>query len=357
MHYVFAARAPTTRHLSTLMRARATTSPARLALHRARVSRRRPTGVVRAAAADNYAASDAAVSDIRALPPSERPEALERATSVVRENLNALKDSDAVAVWNSYGANLERRNVFPREFSQVGVKNAESIGRPSDANDAQFMLAVTMSTSLLAVIVGATLPGDWGAFGAYLIGGISLAVLAVGSTAPGLLKVAIDRFSRINPEYRRRVARHEAGHFLVGYAMGVPVGSYDLGIDSSHINFLEAKIERKIFSGEKLTPTEVLPLAVISMSGVAAEAVEFEEVMGQTADLYDLQRILNRVNPKLSDAQQQQTTRWAVWYAASILKTHRGAWDALTEKMQEGAPVIECLKAIESAPKIDVEIK
>jgi len=287
---------------------------------------------------------------VRQLPPSEKAEELTRATAVVRDALNALKAANEVAVWDSYRT-LERRNVFPREFTNVGVKNAESISKPSDANDARFMFAVTMSTSLLAVIVGATLPGDWGAFGAYFIGGISLVVLAVGSTAPGLLKVAIDRFSRVNPEYRRRIARHEAGHFLVGYALGVPVGSYDLGIDSSHVNFLEAKLERKIFEGDKLTPDEVLPLAVVSMSGVAAEAVEFDEVMGQTADLYDLQRILNRVNPKLSDAQQQQTTRWAVYQAASILKTHRAAWDVLTEKMQQGATVVDCLKAIESAPK------
>jgi hypothetical protein len=342
------------------MRTATSPAPAHLAPRAARRHAPRPpirarvAAPIRAAASDAYGAIDVALAKVKQLPPSERPEELERATVVVRDALNAMKATSTVAVWDSVGAKLERRNVFPREFSQVGVRDAESIGRPSDANDAKFMLAVTMSTSALAVVVGATLPGDWGAFGAYLIGGISLAVLAVGSTAPGLLKVAVDRFSRINPEYRRRIARHEAGHFLVGYVMGVPVGSYDLGIDSSHVNFLEAKLERKIFQGEKLSQEEVLPLAVISMSGVAAEAVEFDEVMGQTADLYDLQRILNRVNPKLSDAQQQQTTRWAVWYAASILKTHRGAWDALTEKMQEGAPVIECLKAIENAPKVEV---
>jgi len=52
----------------------------------------------------------------------------------------------------------------------------------------------------------------------------------------------------------------------------------DLGIDSSHVNFMEPKLERKIFSGAKLTEEEVLPLAIISMSGVAAEALTFDEV-------------------------------------------------------------------------------
>jgi hypothetical protein len=42
-----------------------------------------------------------------------------------------------------------------------------------------------------------------------------LAVLAVGSTAPGLLQGAIDAFSQVFPDYRARVLKHEAAHFLV----------------------------------------------------------------------------------------------------------------------------------------------
>lgn len=43
--------------------------------------------------------------------------------------------------------------------------------------------------SVLAVILG-QLPGDWGFFTSYLTGSIVLVVLAVGSTAPGLLQVS-----------------------------------------------------------------------------------------------------------------------------------------------------------------------
>ncbi len=39
-------------------------------------------------------------------------------------------------------------------------------------------------------------------------GGISLVVLAVGSTAPGLLQFAIDKFSLIFPDYKERVIKH-----------------------------------------------------------------------------------------------------------------------------------------------------
>jgi hypothetical protein len=58
-------------------------------------------------------------------------------------------------------------------------------------------------------------------------------------------------------------------------------------------------------------------------AGIAAEGLKYEEVMGQTADLFDLQRILLRSKSKLSAQQQQNITRWAVWRAAALLKKYR----------------------------------
>ena len=252
---------------------------------------------------DAYTAIERALDDASSRPPSERPEALERASDVVRSSLRDAKANGRATLWNSISPTV-RRDVFPNELERLVRCDPGRIASPSDSNDLNFIVAVTLSASALATVVGVVLPGDWGAFGSYLIGSVSLVVLAIGSTAPGLLRVGVDRLARANPEYRRRVARHEAGHFLVGFALGVPVASYDLGIDSSHVNFMESKLERKIFSGAKLTEEEVLPLAVISMAGVAGEALTFDDVMGQNADLYDLQRILNRVSPKLSDAAQ-----------------------------------------------------
>ena len=298
--------------------------------------------------AEGWAKLDEVLGGIRALPPSERGEAAENATKTVSSVLNGMKAGGATTRWDCY-PNLERRNIFPRELSQMGIKDPEAIGRGSNTNDFNFIVAVTMSTSFLALVVGVVLPGDWGAFGSYLIGGISLAVLAVGSTAPGLLAVAIDRFARISPEYRNRIARHEAAHFLVGYMLGVPVAGYSLGLGTAHTDFLEAKLERKVYGRIAIKESTMLPLACVSMAGVAAEAMAFDEVQGQEADLRDLQRILNKTEPKLGDQAQQQVTRWAVWQAASMLKRHEASFLALVEAMEAGASVTDCLRAIEAA--------
>ena len=238
------------------------------------------------------------------------------------------------------------------ELRQVGVKQPEVIGVPSVRDDAAFLITVVLSTSVLAVVLG-QLPGDWGFFGMYLSGGISIAVLAVGSVAPGLLQIPISLFSNVFPDYRDRVLRHEAAHFLIAYLLGVPVVGYSLDLGKEHTDLLESRLQRKIVGAQRLSDDELDALAVIAMSGVAAEAMTFPEVTGQTADLMDVQRLMNRSASPLAPSTQQSVTRWAVWQAAVLLRANPAAYDALREAMARRASVAECIEAIERAAAAD----
>ena len=71
--------------------------------------------------------------------------------------------------------------------------------------------------------------------------------------------------------------------------------------------------------------------------------------MPPPTDMFDLQRIMQRQQPKLSDAQQQNQTRWAVYQAASLLRSHAAEYEALQAAMARGASVAECMQAIEAA--------
>ena len=55
---------------------------------------------------------------------------------------------------------MARRNVFPRELTQAGILNQESIGAPSIRNDAAFLISVVGVTSAVAVVSAAVLPGE-----------------------------------------------------------------------------------------------------------------------------------------------------------------------------------------------------
>ncbi|PIN13806.1 hypothetical protein CDL12_13577 [Handroanthus impetiginosus] len=275
------------------------------------------------------------------------------------ESAIAKKDSDAVKKaldqlgevgwakkWSSQPY-VSRRTTSLRELTSIGIKNAENLAIPSARNDAALLFTVVGVTGFLGVLAG-QLPGDWGFFVPYLIGSISLIVLAVGSISPGLLQAAIDGFSSFSPDYKERIARHEAAHFLVAYLFGLPILDYSLDTGKEHVNLTDEKLEKLIYSGQ-LDAKELDRLAVVAMAGLAAEGIQYDKVVGQSADLFTLQRFINRSKPQLSKEQQQNLTRWAVLFAASLIKNNRLLHEALFLAMLNKATVLECIEAIEKA--------
>eukprot|EP00879_Flechtneria_rotunda_P004011 GHRR01004252.1.p1 GENE.GHRR01004252.1~~GHRR01004252.1.p1 ORF type:complete len:243 (+),score=108.64 GHRR01004252.1:772-1500(+) len=232
------------------------------------------------------------------------------------------------------------------ELKQAGIKSPGQIAVSSNRNDAAFLATVCGVFGLLAVLLG-QLPGDWGFFSSYLAGSVILVVMGIGSTAPGLLQGIIDKFSQLWPDYKQRVVAHEAAHLLLGYLMGVPVTSYSMSIGSEHVEFAEAKLQARIFQKD-LSDAEIDALAVVCVAGIAAEGLAYDEVMGQTADLGDLQRILLRSKNKLSATQQQNITRWAVWRAAGLLKQFNAEHKAVQEALQRGDGIDKVVQAIEA---------
>ncbi|XP_010681086.2 uncharacterized protein LOC104896084 [Beta vulgaris subsp. vulgaris] len=273
--------------------------------------------------------------------------ALEKKDSdAVKEALDQLREAGWAKRWTSQPY-VSRRTTSLRELTTLGIKNAENLAIPSVRNDAAFLFTVVGSTGFLGLLAG-QLPGDWGFFVPYLIGSISLVVLAVGSTAPGLLQAAIGGFSVVFPDYQERISSHEAAHFLVAYLLGLPILDYSLDIGKEHVNLISDKLEKLIYSGQ-LDSKELDRLAVVSMAGLAAEGLKYDKVIGQSADLFSLQRFINRSTPQLSKDQQQNLTRWAALFAASLLKNNKTVHEALMAEMSKKATVLECIKAIEMA--------
>lgn len=268
-------------------------------------------------------------------------------SDAVKEALNQLSEIGWAKKWSSQPY-VSRRSTSLRELTTLGMKNAENLAIPSVRNDAAFLVTVVGTTGFLGLLAG-QLPGDWGFFVPYLIGSISLIVLAVGSISPGLLQAAIGGFSAFFPDYQERIARHEAAHFLVAYLLGLPILGYSLDIGKENVNLIDKRLEKLIYSGQ-LDAKELDRLAVVAMAGLAAEGLKYDKVVGQSADLFTLQRFINRSKPQLSKEQQQNLTRWAVLFAGSLLKTNKELHEALMSAMAKKATVVECIEAIEKAP-------
>ncbi|KAF2284187.1 hypothetical protein GH714_019847 [Hevea brasiliensis] len=196
-------------------------------------------------------------------------------SNAVKEALDQLKEDGWAQQWSSQPYVSRRTvNICP-ELTTLGIKNAENLAIPSVRNDVSgFSFTVVGTTGFLGVLAG-QLPGDWGFFVPYLIGSISLIVLAVGSISPGL--------------------------------------------------------------------------AVVAMAGLAAEGLQYDKVVGQSADLFTLQRFINRSKPQLSKDQQLNLTRWAVLFAGSLIKNNKVLHEALMKAMSNKMTVLECIEAIEKA--------
>ena len=175
--------------------------------------------------------------------------------------------------------------------------------------------------------------------------------LAAGVTQPEALRAVLTRTWRLDPAYRRRQTYHEAGHFLLGYLMGLQVTGYDAatGIAAgSNVQFGEAEGGAALAAARQ--PDSLDRLAVLSMGGVAAEIVAMGDAEGGVADVAQLRELLEvAVPPIRSRSEQDDRIRWGTLMALTLLMQHRPSLDALAIALEAREEVGACVTAIEDA--------
>ena len=248
---------------------RASSSARRSAVRRSLVCSAAPTATKEQLFADLSVALD----NYKRAPPSVKQEV----SADVMDACQKLSAAGGLPKWGAAAVELPaRRSIGFGDLRMVGVKDPQAIAKVSVRNDAAFLMTVVGTSSVAAVVLG-QLPGDWGFWGAYGSGGISIVVLAIGSVNPGILQVGIDFFSKVFPDYRERVLRHEAAHFLLAHLLGVPVAGYSLMLGTQHTDLAEAALQKRLIE-QSLEDSQVDRLSIIAMAGATAEAMQFEEV-------------------------------------------------------------------------------
>jgi hypothetical protein len=169
--------------------------------------------------------------------------------------------------------------------------------------------------------------------------------LGLGLSLPGLLQALLIQIRRtISGEYRERLVRHEAGHLLVSYLVGLPIAGYSANAVLNAVQLFEARDD---IAG-RLPHEEVDKLCSVSLAGVVAEAIRFGDGLGGFADFCQLQGVLARATPRFrNEREEQERVRWGSVHAFTALSRHERHLDLLTEKMSAGATLAECLLAIE----------
>lgn len=166
-------------------------------------------------------------------------------------------------------------------------------------------------------------------------------------------RLLVDWLSQRSPEYCDRIVRHEAGHFLTAYLLGVPIDTYTLtawealraGIDGTGgVIFKTNDIDRAIEVG-KISQREIDRYCTVWMAGIAAEEINYGNAQGGYDDRLKLNLLWKQIDRPLAEVPLKQ--RWSMLQAKNLIEKETTAYNALINAMAERRPVDECCELIE----------
>jgi len=110
--------------------------------------------------------------------------------------------------------------------------------------------------------------------------------------------------------------------------------------------FYDGRFADEIASG-KVTRSSLNRLSIITMAGIAAEAIRYDRAEGGASDEQSLVSFFTSIQPPWTLARIQGQARWAVMQAVLLLREHKASYDALAQAMAEGKGLGDCVLAIE----------
>jgi len=286
--------------------------------------------------------------------------------------LDDLVQSGDLALWGSVRRNADSGignglRTYPVSLSfletktggkvtakSLGVEDGSDMGEVTLEDFQYSTIAITAGASVAAVAALAFLPENVGATVCYLVAAIPVGWVAIGSTSPGLLALAITtvkgRAGKGEDTIARndRICRHEAGHFLCGYACGLPVRTYSTGDDNDEggvprVEFHQPNADSK----NEFSAKDVAALSVVAMGGSVAEALAFGDAKGGRNDLLQLDAIFRRSSEFVGAEKQKDATRWGALRAYEIIVKNGDVLDGLVEAFREKKGIEECIAIME----------
>jgi len=181
---------------------------------------------------------------------------------------------------------------------------------------------------------------------------LSLATIDTLSWQGKGVNLLVDWVAGASPQYRDRIIRHEAGHFLVAYLLDIPITGYALSAWEAF------KQKQPGQGGVTFAPPDLtsstLPVLIdryctLWMAGIAAETLVYDSVEGGAEDRQQLRDVLALVKRPNSEILQKE--RLAILQAKTLIQTHWTAYEALVTAMEQRTSVAECCELIQQHKK------
>jgi hypothetical protein len=162
------------------------------------------------------------------------------------------------------------------------------------------------------------------------------------------LTVALDTLAQLFPPYRHRVLRHEAGHFLVAYLLGLPIDSYTLSVREACQRGLPAQAGLVLVEPQtdrlQWLHSNIVKLCAVWSAGGIAEELNYGSAQGNEDDLQQLRSTLKalHLSPTLYERQAKKE-------AKQLIQQHWRSYEALVTLLEQRCSVVDCCKGIEQA--------
>ncbi|MEM9978919.1 MAG: ATP-dependent Zn protease [Cyanobacteria bacterium P01_D01_bin.2] len=215
------------------------------------------------------------------------------------------------------------------------------------------IIAISVFSVTMLILLGPLLsisPEGLATVTAALLGLVSLDQLGWQGRGGTLL---VDWLSQRSPEYCDRIVRHEAGHFLTAYMLGIPIDQYTLtawetlkvGVGGNGgVIFKTDDIDQAVEVG-KISQQQIDRYCTVWMAGIAAEELTYGSAQGGRDDRLKLNLLWQQINRPLAEVPLKQ--RWSMLQAKTLIEKQPDAYDALIDAMAERRPVEECCELIE----------
>lgn len=185
------------------------------------------------------------------------------------------------------------------------------------------------------------------------LGVLSLATLDSFSFQGKGVTLLLDWLAGTRSEHRDRIVRHEAGHFLVAYFLGIPITGYTLTAWEAFKQGLPG-LGGVTFDSQALSPNTLntgeirLTLerfCTVWMAGIAAESLIYGSAEGGVEDRQKLRDALTSVGHPANEVLLKE--RWATRQAQTIIQEHEAAYEALVAAMEQRASLADCCQVIQ----------
>lgn len=151
---------------------------------------------------------------------------------------------------------------------------------------------------------------------------------------------------------RQRVVCHEAGHFLAGYLLGIPITGYSLtpweAVRQGHgglggVMFDLDAVESSLKQTQQLNLL-IERLSTTLMAGIAAENLQYGSDQGGIADRQQLRQLL--AGAGVPGVGQEQREKWAQLQATNLIERNRESYDNLLKAMVARQSLATCYEVI-----------